>query len=337
MATRKKVFASFLIAPPSSGRGLCATTRAADRGERGRIGLPGGKVDPGEDPAHAALREAAEEGWQVNCDPDDLALVHLAKVDGRLVAWYEVPPGVKGVRKAKFKEKGRIRPVTAPRWKIAASGYGNEFLDDPFGEYLADLKGARELERNPGHTIKLPADTLKLKMVELWRTGRTMPAAHYERMMNHYLDEYRSRTGRNIAGNVGDMWRFEQWYDKLSKSKKDAIRKKVTITKANPKRLIGPRQRSLELRHKRPAGTGLKRRKDGGGASRSKQLGKNAYVNLVLYQGKKKPLVSVQFIKPRKGYKRRYATDARAKSAYNALTSQAKVLAWAKRHKLRAV
>ena len=48
---QERPFAVFVLAPTDGG--YAVTTRATDRGEGGRIGLPGGKVDPGEDPVDA--------------------------------------------------------------------------------------------------------------------------------------------------------------------------------------------------------------------------------------------------------------------------------------------
>ena len=62
--TGMDIYAAFILARTLDGC-WAATTRPADRGQAGRIGLPGGKVEPGEDPAAAALREAAEEGWRI--------------------------------------------------------------------------------------------------------------------------------------------------------------------------------------------------------------------------------------------------------------------------------
>jgi 8-oxo-dGTP pyrophosphatase MutT (NUDIX family) len=114
-------FAVFVIAP--TGGGLYAgTTRAKDRGEGGRIGLPGGKVDLGEGPEEAAIREAAEEGWEVM---GPLEVVHTGLVDGRLVYWYR---GIGAKKLEHFKEEGRIEPIEVTLEELSMSGYGNEFL-----------------------------------------------------------------------------------------------------------------------------------------------------------------------------------------------------------------
>jgi 8-oxo-dGTP pyrophosphatase MutT (NUDIX family) len=58
----EKIFAVFAVAPLSDGF-YAATTRATDSDEAGKIGLPSGKVNPGESPIEDLLREVAEEGY----------------------------------------------------------------------------------------------------------------------------------------------------------------------------------------------------------------------------------------------------------------------------------
>lgn len=106
------------------GGGYAATTRAEDRGETGRIGLPGGKIDSGEDYIEAAYRESREEGWEVTgIDPE---IIHKQLVDGKMIYWVKA-------KSAKmlfsYKEKGRITPIVATREEVLKSGYGNENLN----------------------------------------------------------------------------------------------------------------------------------------------------------------------------------------------------------------
>lgn len=74
-------WATFVVAPHA--KGYAATTRPTGDG---KFGLPGGKLEPGEDPLAAAAREASEEGWDVtDLHPEPL---HKADVDGKPVWWY---------------------------------------------------------------------------------------------------------------------------------------------------------------------------------------------------------------------------------------------------------
>ena len=114
-------FAVFVLSKANDG--YAATTRAADRNEQGKIGLPGGKVDIGESPVEAATRESNEEGWQV--DITNTTPIHKQLVDGKIVYWYA---GENAVKLNNFKEKGRITPIVATIEQILSSGYGNENL-----------------------------------------------------------------------------------------------------------------------------------------------------------------------------------------------------------------
>jgi hypothetical protein len=110
---------AFIIGSAGIGR-LAATTRAADRGEAGKIGLPGGKADPGETPVETALRESAEEGWVWGwVDPQP---IHADVINGGLVLWFA---GENPHMLETFKEAGRISPVWATAGQVATSGWGN--------------------------------------------------------------------------------------------------------------------------------------------------------------------------------------------------------------------
>jgi 8-oxo-dGTP pyrophosphatase MutT (NUDIX family) len=111
-------FAVFIVANLPDGR-IAATTRPD-----GRIGLPGGKVDPGELPVSAALREAAEEGWAIH---GTLTLAHSALVEGRLVHWFALDGTAHALLDYKEKYRG-IRPIAVPRADIASSGFGNDWI-----------------------------------------------------------------------------------------------------------------------------------------------------------------------------------------------------------------
>ena len=117
-------FAVFALAKVGSGA-YAATTRPADRGQAGKIGLPGGKLDPGEDPIEAVERECREEGWDITIK--DREPIQKLRVDGKMVWWYQGAPNPKML--TDYKEKHRIVPVIVSRDAVATSGYGNEHLN----------------------------------------------------------------------------------------------------------------------------------------------------------------------------------------------------------------
>jgi tRNA nucleotidyltransferase (CCA-adding enzyme) len=113
-------FAVFVVYQYPDGK-IAATTRPKDRiGDDGGVsyGLPGGKVDPGEDPMDAAIRESEEEGWTVS----GLTHKHSALVQGKMVWWY-LAMNAKPLKEYKEKYRG-IKPV-----KISPNmlkGFGND-------------------------------------------------------------------------------------------------------------------------------------------------------------------------------------------------------------------
>ena len=122
MSNCHQPFAVFAVVEIADGL-YAATTRAKDRGEEGRIGLPGGKVDPGESPVEALVRECAEEGWVISGVHH--VPCHAQDVDGKPVQWFSA---LSARPRSSFKEKGRIEPITVSKQAIKNSGYGNENL-----------------------------------------------------------------------------------------------------------------------------------------------------------------------------------------------------------------
>lgn len=110
------IFAVFILARNNIGQ-FALVTR-----DNGGIGLPGGKVDNGEDICAAALREAKEEGWNLNLIDNKPFCTQV--IEGKVCAW------IKGEILGKFidyKEKNRgIKPFYGNVGQIATSGFGNE-------------------------------------------------------------------------------------------------------------------------------------------------------------------------------------------------------------------
>lgn len=119
------VFAAFAIVRTPSGH-IAMTTRAADRGEAGRYGLPGGKIDPGETAEEAARREAREEGWMVPASAA-ATIVSTQAVEDNIVQWVKFDGTATML--TEFKEKNRIKPVTGTLFDVSHSGYGNNHPD----------------------------------------------------------------------------------------------------------------------------------------------------------------------------------------------------------------
>jgi hypothetical protein len=112
-----KPFAVFVISQISPNS-FAATTRP-----NGGIGLPGGKVDIGENPIDAVIREAKEEGWEVSLP---IFKVHSQLFDGKMVFWYVATQPAKKL--SVYKEMGRINPILATLDEIVNSGLGNDWL-----------------------------------------------------------------------------------------------------------------------------------------------------------------------------------------------------------------
>jgi 8-oxo-dGTP pyrophosphatase MutT (NUDIX family) len=118
-------WATFVIAPHE--KGYAATTRPTGDG---KFGLPGGKLEPGEDPLAAVAREAREEGWDVSdLHPEPL---HKGEVDGKPVWWYRAQAAQ---MLNDFKEKGRVVPTVARQQQLTE--FGN---DVALRAYLAATK-----------------------------------------------------------------------------------------------------------------------------------------------------------------------------------------------------
>lgn len=131
-AAAEAPWATFVVAPHE--KGYAATTRPTGDG---KFGLPGGKLEPGEDPLAAVQREAKEEGWDVSdVHPEPL---HKSEVDGKPVWWYRAA-AAKLLKD--FKEKGRVVPTTAQQDQLTE--FGN---DVALKRYLNATKVPADLTR----------------------------------------------------------------------------------------------------------------------------------------------------------------------------------------------
>lgn len=128
---RMSVFAVFLISHRNH-KDILVTTR--DKGLA--VGLPGGKVDPGETAHAACLREAAEEGVDTtNLTEADLTFHHEQRVEGRLVRWYRTNKVLGTLNSYKEKHRG-IQAV----WMPLDEFIRHQDKDDTYGNVAAISK-----------------------------------------------------------------------------------------------------------------------------------------------------------------------------------------------------
>jgi hypothetical protein len=118
-----EIFAAFFVAKSPRKPGKYAGTTRRD----GKVGLPGGKVEAGETPLQAAVRESAEEGFLIV--PICGTPIQTKIVDGKPVQWFS---GIVIKQLENYKEKkGGIRNIYLTKKQVLESGFGNEFLDLP--------------------------------------------------------------------------------------------------------------------------------------------------------------------------------------------------------------
>jgi ADP-ribose pyrophosphatase YjhB (NUDIX family) len=107
-------------------KGILVTTRPEDT--KNSIGLPGGKVDPGETNVLALVRECAEEGVQIDINNSNIELIHQSIVDNAYdVSWYLVEGEYELLSDYKEAHRGIVIETRSVE-EVANSGYGNEFL-----------------------------------------------------------------------------------------------------------------------------------------------------------------------------------------------------------------
>ncbi len=105
---------------------------AACSREDGSIGLPGGKVEDGEDPFDAVVREALEEGWVLQVDdPKETAVIKKAMVSGKMIWWIKCKLAPDSEQMIEWKEKYRgIYPMVIPPDLLCFES--NKFLSENY-------------------------------------------------------------------------------------------------------------------------------------------------------------------------------------------------------------
>lgn len=122
-----RAYAVFVVVKYKDG--YAATTR--DKGAE-PIGLPGGKVDPGETPIQAAYRECKEEGWDVSKIGEVVASIMR---EGKPIVWFL---GYGATPLENYKEKHRgIKPIKVSKEEIS------KYLNNGFIMFLESLKGGK--------------------------------------------------------------------------------------------------------------------------------------------------------------------------------------------------
>lgn len=117
-----EVYASFVVMY-SKGL-LCCTTRPD--GKYGSYGLPGGKVEPGENHVDAALRETMEEGWQLPKDYTPYPYL-IKERNGKLISYILILSKDRPKKLKEYKEKKRgIKPILRKQSKLYNTVFNNQ-------------------------------------------------------------------------------------------------------------------------------------------------------------------------------------------------------------------
>lgn len=114
---------------------VCATTRLDNT-----IGLPGGLTEVNETPIQTALREAEEEGWEIDLT-NDPKIIHLLTdiVNDRVISWILIDSTAE--IKEDYLEKSRgIKPILVSIDEIKKSGRGNDLAMDLAIRVLKTIK-----------------------------------------------------------------------------------------------------------------------------------------------------------------------------------------------------
>jgi 8-oxo-dGTP pyrophosphatase MutT (NUDIX family) len=120
-------FAAFVVVKLPNNK-IAATTRPYEKSKDKKIGLPGGKVESGENPIDAAYREAKEEGWNVS---NITKIIASKKVGGNSIVYFEGESAE--MLKDYVEKENDIIPFEATIDEISSTGYGNDFIKQYFG------------------------------------------------------------------------------------------------------------------------------------------------------------------------------------------------------------
>jgi len=128
-----KTSASFVVI--IQDKQVCATTRSDNT-----IGLPGGLTEPGETPIQTALREAAEEGWDIDLS-NDPKIIHLLTdiVNERIVSWIFIDTTAKP-KETYLEMNTYVKPIFVSIDDIKNSGRGNDLAIDLAQKILNVMK-----------------------------------------------------------------------------------------------------------------------------------------------------------------------------------------------------
>lgn len=103
--------------------GLVAATTRPD----GKLGLPGGKAEPGESLVDTLIRECEEEGWKIGrIDP---AWIRQENIDDEYLCYWFVVGAAEPLAKYKDQHRGIIPiRITLEELISRSQGFKNEFL-----------------------------------------------------------------------------------------------------------------------------------------------------------------------------------------------------------------
>ena len=122
----QKAHAAMIVATTKDGDFIASTRPKDKRSHAGEIGLVGGKLESGETPRQAAIREAGEEGWNVK--GVSKKPIHHSRHGGKVIAIYSAD-SAKPVHNHKERRR-EVYPVTVTQEELAGSHPANSFVSE---------------------------------------------------------------------------------------------------------------------------------------------------------------------------------------------------------------